>query len=194
MDRLQIMLSFLSIPACLMLFFKDRRFHTTEWLRAKPVAGLKYVTGKYCGTVLAWMLPAIVLTSAVNVWLGTQFTAQGYAYRFGALFLGMAVLALPAFMLAGAVIIVLGFLLHNEMAALPVFLVYLLFNITSGAFAADPVHPLRSIKFLIRLDGAAFADWMAFIPRQGLQLAVIAIVLLAGRMWGKQGFDGKGRL
>src|SRR5690606_38042024 len=81
-DRLQIMMSFLSIPAFLMLFFKDRRFNTLEWLHAKPFSGSSYVIGKYMGTVLAWCLPAIIMSVAVNIWLGARFLTQGYPYVF----------------------------------------------------------------------------------------------------------------
>ncbi|PZD93992.1 hypothetical protein DNH61_21135 [Paenibacillus sambharensis] len=193
-DRLQIIMSALSIPAFLLLFFKDRRYHAIEWLRAKPVTGFQYITGKYIGTVLAWCLPALIVSTAANIWLGLKFTMDEYAYHFMDVFLGLLIYVLPAFVFSGALIILLGFLFHNEIAALPIFIVYLLFNVAASAFGRDESHPLGYARYMIRLDEHSSTDWLAYIPHQSLVLgATLLMMLWAGQLWLRQGLKGKGR-
>ncbi|AZK46662.1 ABC transporter permease [Paenibacillus lentus] len=194
-DRLQIIMSFLSIPAFLMLFFKDRRFNALEWLHAKPFTGQQYVIGKYFGTVTAWSLPAVLVSTVVNIWIGVQVTAQAYNYHFTNLPLGLLICVLPTFMISGAIIVLLGCIFQNEVAALPVFLLYLIYNITSGVFMENDSTPWSSIKYMIRLDESSSHRWMEYLPHQGVVLGLsILFVLLAGRLWPRQGLKGKGRL
>lgn len=192
-DRLQIIMSFLSIPAFLMLFFKDRRFNALEWLHAKPFTGQQYVIGKYLGTVAAWCLPAVLISAAVKIWFGVRFTAQSFTYHLADLLLGLFVCVVPTFMISGAIIILLGFIFQNEIAALPVFILYLIFNITSGVFAGNGNTTV--MNYMLRLDESISYNWLDFLPHQGLVVgASILFVLLAGQLWPRQGLKGKGRL
>lgn len=193
-DRLQIIMSALSIPAFLLLFFKDRRYHAIEWLRAKPISGFQYVAGKYLGTVLAWCMPAIIVSISANMWLGLRFTMAEYTYHFTDVFLGLLIYVFPAFLFSGALMILLGFLFQNEIAALPVFIVYLLFNVASSAFGKDESHLFGYAKYMIRLDENSSTDWLEYIPHQSLVLgATLLMMLWAGQLWLRQGFKGKGR-
>jgi len=170
---MQISATFLIFPIFLLLFTRDSRCNMSEILYAQPISSTKYILCRYLGALIPVLLFCYGFGILLNMISMARFIQAGWDIEYTFFFKNFAVYLLPTIVFLSAFIMFLMLLLKKAIAVFPVYIAYVIFNVTPKVFENGDSLGVLS-RAIIRLDGQSVSVQDVVLNR------VIYLVLAAG--------------
>jgi hypothetical protein len=178
---IQIISGFLIFPLFLFLLTRDYRHSMYEIVYAQPLRSSKYILLRYWGVLIPLMIYLYVFGLILNMMSAARFMAMGYAYQYMVFFPYFVVYLFPTIFFLSAVLMLLMLTTKRIAAVFPVYIAFVLVNVTPGVFGLSN-DVFRLLSPILRLDMGAVSIETVIINRivyfsVGIVFIVVACVI-----------------
>lgn len=151
---MQIILTLLIFPIFLLLLTRDYRHGMYEIIYTQPVSSNKYLLCRYMGALIPTAVYLYLLGVLLNLVSAFRFIEAGFEYQYTPFAPYFFTYIFPALFFFSAFIMVLMLLIKKAVAVLPIYTIYVLFNVTPKVFVlgSEDVDWIYIINPVLRLD------------------------------------------
>ena len=185
---MQAIMSFLIFPLFLLVFIKDYRNGIFEIIYAQPISSSKYLLCKYLSIFIPLSVYLYLTGLILNLISASRFVMSGLEYQYTFFTPYFISYIFPALFFMSAVITVLMLLIKKAVAVLPIYILYVLFNVTPRTFAfgmsnADWIYLINPI---IRLDHDIVFDPSVIVLNRVIYICLgIVLMIMACLLYKK---------
>ncbi|WP_064203307.1 hypothetical protein [Brevibacillus brevis] len=177
---MQICATFLIFPIFLLLFTRDSSSNMSEILYVQPLSSIRYILCRYFGALVPLLIFFYGFGIVLNVISTTRFARAGWGVAYTFFLSDFMVYILPTVVFLSALVMFLMILFKKAIAVFPIYIAYILFNVTPGAFEGGSNFGVLS-RAIIRLDGQMVNPQTIMLNR-GIYLLLTAGLLFAACM------------
>ncbi len=174
---MQICATFLLFPIFLLLFTRDSRHSMSEILYAQPISSAKYILCRYLGALIPLLLFFYAFGIVLNLISTARFASAGWHIRYTLFFNDFVVYILPTVVFLSAFIMFLMLLFKKAIAVFPIYIAYVIFNVTPGVFEGGSHFDILS-RAIIRLDWQ-MVNTQDIMLNRGIYLILAAVMIFA---------------
>jgi hypothetical protein len=149
---MQAIAALIIFPIFLFLLIRDYRHGMHEIVYAQPIHSSKYIILRYLGAFIPLMLYLYGLGLILNLISVVRIVSMGYTYQYTVFLPYFLVYLLPTVFFLSSLIMVLMLLFKKVTAAFPLYIIFVILNVTPGVFGSNGDW-IREISPIIRLDG-----------------------------------------
>lgn len=146
--------AFLIFPLFLLLLIRDYRSNMYEVVYVQPLAPTKYILNRYLGIYIPFMVYLYLFGAILNLISVFRFIGAGYNVSYTPFFSYFVIYLLPTIFFFSSLIMILMLLIRKVVAVFPIYILYIIFNMTPGIFNNSKSW-IRIVNPIIRLDGDA---------------------------------------
>ena len=125
-----------------------------EVVYAQPLSPTKYILNRYLGIFIPFMLYLYLFGLILNLISVFRFIGSGYNVLYTPFISYFVIYLLPTTFFFSSLIMLLMLLIRKVVAVFPIYILYIIFNMTPGVFN-DTSSWIRLANPIIRLDGDA---------------------------------------
>lgn len=186
-DFTQLCGGILILPIFALLFSRDRIYRMNELIHTKQVKSYEYVLGKYLGCFLSFFLSIFIIGICIDFIVCIKFGRAGWDTSFNDMIAQIFIYVLPSLLFASALIVTLSLVLKNNMAAIPIYILYFIFNVTEGVFTGtiDSSGSVTLYKFLIRTWNIKSINSVIIQNRIIYMILTCILLVLSFKIWAK---------
>ncbi|MFA9466648.1 MAG: hypothetical protein ACERKN_20485 [Velocimicrobium sp.] len=174
---MQICATFLMFPIFLLLFTRDSRHNMSEILYAQPISSTKYILCRYLGALIPLLFFFYGFGIVLNLISTARFTGAGWDIGYTFFFKDFVAYILPTVVFLSAFIMFLMLLFKKAIAVFPIYIAYVIFNVTPGVFECGSRLGVFS-RAIIRLDWQTVNAQDVMLNR-GIYLLLAAVMIFA---------------
>lgn len=133
-NYVQICAAFVIFPIFLLMLTRDFNSKTTEVLYSKPMDSSLYLICRYIASLILFSLLFYglgVLLSFISIY---KFKLEGWNLRYSFFIKDFMIFIFPTIFYLSAFIVFLGMILRKTSAMLPIYVIYVIYNVTPKAF------------------------------------------------------------
>lgn len=172
---MQAIAAFLIFPIFLLSFARDYRHNMYEVVYVQPVSPTKYILCRYFGAFLPLTAYLYLFGLVLNLISVVRFVGAGYEFSYTPFIIPFVIYLLPTIFFLSTLIMVLMLLINKAVAVFPIYIIYVVFNITPDVFSYGNSW-IRIINPVIRLDREVAS--MGAIAINRIVYTVLGIILL----------------
>ena len=170
--------AFLIFPLFLLLLIRDYRSNMYEVVYAQPLSPTKYILNRYLGIFIPFMLYLYLFGLILNLISVFRFIGSGYNVLYTPFISYFVIYLLPTTFFFSSLIMLLMLLIRKVVAAFPIYILYIIFNMTPGVFN-DTSSWIRLANPIIRLDGDAITISSLIVNRSFYIVLGVVFLLLS---------------
>ena len=140
-------------PLFLLLLIRDYRSNMYEVVYAQPLSPTKYILNRYLGIFIPFMLYLYLFGLILNLISVFRFIGSGYNVLYTPFISYFVIYLLPTTFFFSSLIMLLMLLIRKVVAVFPIYILYIIFNMTPGVF--------NDTSSWIRLGESDSYAWMA---------------------------------
>jgi hypothetical protein len=179
---MQISATFLIFPVFLLLFTRDSRNNMSEILYAQPISSTKYMLCRYLGALIPLLLFFYGFGILLNLISAIRFAGAGWDMVYTFFFKDFMVYMLPTVVFLSAFIMFLLLLFKKAIAVFPVYIAYVIFNVTPGVFEGGNRFGVLS-RAIIRLEGQSISAQDVMLNRAIYLFVAIVLIFTACKLY-----------
>ncbi|MBN1068238.1 hypothetical protein DVW02_09655 [Clostridium botulinum] len=173
---MQLICAILILPLFVLLFTKDVRHNMNEIISIQPISAIRYILCRYIGCLLPVLLIVYILGLAMNFYIIHRFQTAGWQINYEFFFKDYMTFIVPTILFLSSLIMFLVLFLKKSIAVFPLYIFYVIFNATQGAFLGR--NQANSLyKCVIRLDNIIPYNNFILLNR-GLYLVLSVILII----------------
>lgn len=181
---MQAIAAFLIFPLFLLLLTRDYRHNMYEVIYSQPLSHAKYILCRYLGIFLPLIAYLYLFGLLLNLISVSRFVGAGYEFSYTPFITYFAVYLLPTIFFLSSLIMVLMLLINKTVAVFPIYIIYILFNITPDVFSYGN-RWIRIINPVIRLDREVAGMEVIAINRIVYTILGIILLIIACKVYKK---------
>lgn len=131
---IQLISAFLILPLFLILFTNDSRSNINEIIYVQPIGSIRYILCKYASCLIPMLLILYILGETINFYIIYKFKAAGWQADYSGFSSYYITFIVPTILFLSSLIMFLVLLLKKAIAVFPLYIMYVIFNATQGAF------------------------------------------------------------
>ena len=170
--------AFLIFPLFLLLLIRDYRSNMYEVVYAQPLSPTKYILNRYLGIFIPFMLYLYLFGLILNLISVFRFIGSGYNVLYTPFISYFVIYLLPTTFFFSSLIMLLMLLIRKVVAVFPIYILYIIFNMTPGVFN-DTSSWIRLANPIIRLDGDAITISSLIVNRSFYIVLGVVFLLLS---------------
>ena len=170
--------AFLIFPLFLLLHIRDYRSNMYEVVYAQPLSPTKYILNRYLGIFIPFMLYLYLFGLILNLISVFRFIGSGYNVLYTPFISYFVIYLLPTTFFFSSLIMLLMLLIRKVVAVFPIYILYIIFNMTPGVFN-DTSSWIRLANPIIRLDGDAITISSLIVNRSFYIVLGVVFLLLS---------------
>ena len=168
--------AFSIFPLFLLLLIRDYRSNMYEVVYVQPLSPTKYILNRYLGIFIPFVIYLYLVGVILNLISVFRFIGAGYNVSYTPFFGYFVIYLLPTIFFLSSLIMLLMLLIRKVVAVFPIYILYIIFNMTLGIFN-DSSSWIKIVNPIIRLDGDAI-DIQSLIANRSFYIILGAIILL----------------
>lgn len=180
----QICATFLIFPIFLLLFTRDSRSNMSEILYVQPLSSTRYVLCRYLSALVPLLIFFYGFGIVLNVISTVRFARAGWGVPYTIFWKDFIVYVFPTVVFLSAFIMFLMVLFRKAIAVFPIYIAYVIFNVTPRAFEGGNQLGILS-RAVIRLDGQMFNMQMILLNREIYLLFATVLIFAACRLYNR---------
>lgn len=181
---MQAIAAFLIFPIFLLLFTRDYRHNMYEVVYAQPISPTKYILCRYFGAFLPLTAYLYLFGLVLNLISVVRFVGAGYEFSYTPFIIHFAIYLLPTIFFLSTLIMVLMLLINKAVAVFPIYIAYVVFNITPDVFSYGNSW-IRIVNPVIRLDREVAGMGAIVINRIAYTVLGIILLVIACKIYEK---------
>lgn len=170
----QICSGFIMLPIFLTMLTRDFKSGTTEIIYSKSINPTIYLICKYIASLILVNILFYTLGLIISLISAYRFKVYGWDIKYSFFIKDFIIFILPTTFYLSALIVFLSIILRKTSAILPIYIVYIIFNVTPKAFG-NKIFSIFS-RAVIRLDMGNLNYTDIFINR--IMYIIIGVLLI----------------
>lgn len=180
---MQIAATFLIYPIFLLLITRDWRHNMYEIIQVQPITSTKYILYRYLGTLIPLLFFFYTLGILLNLISTFRFESAGWKVTYTFFLRDFLVFILPTVVFLSALLMFLMFLFKKAIVVTPIYIAYVILNVTPGAFEGGGHLGLLS-RVIIRLDGQSLSFQDIMMNRAIYLFLSFVFIFLSFKLFG----------
>jgi hypothetical protein len=181
---MQAIAALLIFPIFLLLFTRDYKYNMYEIVYAQPLSPTKYILSRYLGAFLPLVAYLYLLGLVLNLISVSRFISAGYEISYTPFITYFVIYLLPTIFFLSCLIMLLMLLINKAVAVFPIYIIYIVFNITPDVFSYGN-RWIRIINPIIRLDREVVGMGEVMINRIVYMILGVVFLVIACRVYEK---------
>jgi len=173
---IQLIAAFLILPLFLILFTKDSRDNINEIIYVQPISSNRYILCKYMGCLVPILLILYILGEIMNFYIAYKFRGSGWQVDYNGFLSYYMTFIVPTILFLSSLIMFLVLLFKKAIAVFPLYILYVIFNATQGAFSGHSTSN-AIYKCIIRLTSQN--PYNNFIILNRMLYLILSVFLIA---------------
>lgn len=173
---IQVIAAMIIFPLFLFLFTRDYRYGMYEIVYAQPIHSNKYIIFRYLGAFIPLMFFLYTFGVLLNLISATRFVSMEYSYQYTMFLPYFIGYIFPTVFFFSSLLMLLLLLLKKITAVFPIYIIFVILNVTPGIFGSSGVW-IRAISPILRLDGVIGTMQAIMINR--IVYLILSMVFLA---------------
>ncbi len=172
---IQLISAFLILPLFLILFTNDSRSNINEIIYVHPIESTRYILCKYFSCLIPILLILYILGETMNFYVAYKFKTYGWQADYSGFSSYYMTFIVPTILFLSSLIMFLLLLLKKAIAVFPLYILYVIFNATQGAFSGHSTSN-AIYKCIIRLTSED--PYNNFTPLNRALYLVLSVFLI----------------
>lgn len=154
----QVCAAFVIFPVFLFMITRDFKSGTTEVLYSKPIDASLYLVCKYIASLILVNFLFYILGVCLSIINMYKFMAEGWNPNYSFFINDFIVFIAPTTFYLSAFILFLGMFLRKTAAMLPIYVIYVIFNVTPKAFGNKYFSVFSRVVLRLDRENLTFTD------------------------------------